>query len=138
MIGLHLPVGQRMRAIKGHTRPVITAAIIRAATVIDRSTTVVGRGCIVVTITVIVVAAVLGGCNRQTRADDTGEGRSRRGTTATAIIAAAGADIGRVTGPGRRRYALVFWRRAREGHRRLNRRQRYRHDRRHRADAADR
>src|SRR5882757_10668352 len=102
-----------MSAIVRHVRSVVAAtAVIRAAAVVGRSAAVIARPTAVVTVAVIIVAPVLAGRDRDARADDAGKGRGCRGTTATAIIPATGADIGRAAGPGRCRYAVALRRRA--------------------------
>src|SRR5882672_8444335 len=91
------------RVVVGVAAIAAVATVIRATTVIDGSAAIVSRRGVVVAIAVviIVVAPALRGRNREPCADDAGEGRCCRCTTATAIIPAARTEIGRAAGAGR-------------------------------------
>jgi hypothetical protein len=105
-----LPAGDGMAAVVRHARAVVTtvtAAIVGTAVTIGRATAVIDRSAAVVAVTVVIVAAVLGCGDRKPGADDTGKRRRRGSATATTIISAPRADIGRVAGPGRSRYAFA-------------------------------
>src|SRR5882672_5308219 len=99
-----------MPAEMRHGRVAVIAAAVAVTiagvtTIVDGAAAVIARSAAIVAVAVIIVAAVLGGSDRKTGTDDPGKSRRGCGTATTAIIPAAGADIGRAAGPGRGRHA---------------------------------
>src|SRR5262245_44956594 len=99
--------------------PVIGHAGAVAAVIIGTPAIVVGRGRIVaraaIVPVIVIIAACIGGRNREPRAYDAGKGGGGRRAT-SAIVAAAGAEVGGATGARCRRQAFLL--RGRRGDRR--------------------